>query len=230
MSRSQPNFIMMPEGDRDRTPVDELRRRALRLLQQADEKPEDDYRGRPFAFAAPAALGAAEAPHARALAVSVITMPAVFVVVVLGALALFGKPAARTEASRADAAETLTQPARRPAAAPSLASTTAQGAGAITLGEDSRVAGISLDGERIALHVETPSGAEIVLYDFAQGRVISSAPIVTAFLDSEDRLASLTGAPPIANLVVVAPSPEEIVSASIADGPFAPRIKPRVSD
>jgi len=227
MSRTQPNFVMMPGDDEAESPVNALRRRALRLLQQAESEPYVYDRSRPAAgFAAPAALGPVNAPPARAFAVGVVTMPAVFVVVVLVALALFGKPAANPENDEVAAFETLPQPSARAATSATFAATTGFGNSAIGIGEDARIEGVSLDGDRIALHVESPNGAEIVIYDYVAGRVVALAPIVTASIASNDGLASLTGAPPIARLSLVMPADERTIETKSENAPFAPRVKP----
>jgi hypothetical protein len=207
MARSEPNFIMMAED----SPPDEataLRRRALRLLRDPIDDPQREEFRR---FEAPRVEAAPiPPPPARALMVGLVTTPAVFIVVVLVALALFGKPAPQAE-SVADS--TLEQPAApRPATRPAFAA--AQGP-AIELSEDTRVAAIALDGERIALHIESPAGQEIVVYDYAKARVIASAPIRTAALEAGDSLAMLTGAP----------TPQ-----SAAETPVAPAVKPRAGD
>lgn len=225
MARAEPNFIMMAE-DEETSPVDHLRRRALRLLQAADEAPDNGGR-RPYqGFAAPAAMGPARPEPARAVAVGVVTMPAVFIVVVMGALALFGKPASEPRAASID---TLEQPASRPATEATFASS--KSAPAISLGEDRRVRSISLDGDRVAMHVESPMGSEIVVYDFVAERVVATAPIVSAALESYDQLAAITGAPPpVVNLATVAPAPESPIESRTATAPVPPTMKPKSAE
>lgn len=228
MARAEPNFIMMAQDD-DASPVDQLRRRALRLLQAADEAP-DGARSPRRGFAAPAALGPIKPEPARAVAVGVVTMPAVFIVVVMGALALFGKPASEPRALADTASiDRLEQPASRSATAATLASS--KSAPAISLGEDRRVTSISLDGDRVAMHVESPMGSQIVVYDFVNERVVATAPIISASLDSRDQLAALTGAPPpVVNLATIAPAAEPLIDTKLADAPIPPTIKPRSAD
>jgi len=230
MSRTQPNFVLMADDAEARSPVEELRRRALRLLQQADETPETDPRPRHAGFGAPAAIGPIDPPPARALAVGVVTMPAVFVVVVLVALALFGKPAAGPENESEDGVEMLAQPEARPATGPAFASTAGFVDNGLGISEDSRIESVSLDGDRVAIHVESPSGAEIIIYDFIERRVIAATPIVTAALSTDVRLAYLTGAPPVANLSTIVPSTEPTIETKSASGPLAPRVKPNPVD
>lgn len=226
MARAEPNFILMAEEETP-SPVDQLRRRALRLLQAADEAPDDNDRRPRLGFAAPAAMPPVQPAPARALAVGVITMPAVFIVVVLGALALFGKPASEPRGdAAAPAIATLDQPASRPATSATFASSRP----AITLGEDRRVTSISLDGDRIALHVESPMGSEIVVYDYVGERIVASAPIVSASLETGDELAALTGAPPVASLAIVMPASGPAIETRSANAPNPPAIKPKSAD
>lgn len=235
MAPSEPNFILTPDDGALRS-VDQLRRRALRLLRQTGaEEARDD------GFAAAARDGIDPAPAspapARAVMIGVVTMPAVFIVVVMGALALFGKPAAPEKAaSQTAAVETLAQP--RGAVGVSLAAAKAgrTATRGIMLGEDMRVADISLDGDRVALHVESPMGEEIVIYDFARGEVVAEAPIETASVEAVDSLAMLTGAPQPAPNPFAASAPETVaatapvVEARVAATPGAPSMKPRQSN
>ncbi len=196
MSRTEPNFILMETAE-DESPVEQLRRRALRLLQPDETSSRDDGARREYHFAS-ASQAAAPAP-ARAVAVGVVTMPAVFIVVVMVALALFGKPIAHSQpAIQAAEIDRLDQPAATPALSAIAASAPAGAvAGLIPLSEDTHVVGISLDGDRLALHVESPMGAEIVIYDFKQHRIVETAPIETAAVEADDSLAMMTGAPSI---------------------------------
>lgn len=242
MTHSEPNFILTPD-DAPRS-VESLRRQALRLLQQAGDEEEPSGRA---TYAAPhdnPAPHAGPAP-ARAVMVGLVTMPAVFIVIVMGALALFGKPVATNAAptDRASQVARLEQPAGTPALGASLASARSKKAAAagITLGEDMRIADISLDGDRVALHVESPMGQEIVIFDYARGEVVAAAPIETASSETVDSLAMLTGAPqpavkaatlppPVAVDVAAAPAPAPVEIASVAAAPRAPTMKPRGSN
>lgn len=218
----------MMAGDDNPSPVDQLRRRALRLLQQAEDAPHEPGRRHP-GFAAPAAMAADRPAPARALAVGVVTMPAVFVVIVIAALALFGKPATEPTFERgASTLEMLDQPAARAATPATFAA--ARSTPSISLGEDRRVTSISLDGNRIALHVESPLGSEILVYDYVAERVIASAPIVSASISARDQLGALTGPPPVSNLALIAPSREPLIGATARDEIRSPTIKPRASE
>ncbi len=213
MSRSEPNFILTP--DEAPRSVEQLRRQALRLLQQAGD---GEGASAPGGAAYPGShaddtASASPAP-ARAVMIGVVTMPAVFIVVVMGALALFGKPASNgVDSTRTAAVETLAQPKGSPALGATFASAKSARAGAlaITLGEDMRVANISLDGDRVALHVESPMGQEIVIYDYARGEVVAETPIEMSSVETVDSLAMLTGAPQ------PAPKPAPTASTTSAD-------------
>jgi len=241
MSGSEPNFVMTADGEAPKS-ADQLRRQALKLLQQGDDAREWERRFQGAAGAAPErAERAGEPAPARAVMIGVVTMPAVFLVVVMGALALFGKPVGETKGAAAVAdVETLEQPSTVQATSPSFAAarSTAASRPAIALDEDMRIADISLDGDRVALHVESPFGQEILIYDYAKGRVVAEAPIETASVEAVDSLAMLTGAPQAAPKIV-APSPtasavetppEVAAPSQPAATPRAPSIKPRGSN
>ncbi len=211
MPRSEPNFMMLPE-DAAIESVEKLRRQALRLIHGEAPAGERSERGGPSAFFSKAAESAAEdtAPG-RALMVGVVTMPAVFLVVVLLSLSLFGRPAPRTGSSPARAAvDTLVQPAQKQATGATFSSTgrTTARIPAIHLDEDAKVADLALDGDRVALYVEGPMGRQIYVYDYALGRMISETPIETAALDAGDSLGMLTG-PPVASVKLTPPTPSK---------------------
>ena len=203
----EPNFIMVPP-DAATASVERLRRRAQRLLTETQE----EVAGMKPRAAAPdvAQGGAARAPAASMIA-GVIAMTAAFLAIVLAAIALFGKPETPQPAA-APAVDRLAQPAAPRAARPIFASATNEARGAIALGEDARIASIALDGDRVALSIESPAGREILIYDYREGRQIGAAQIETIGDDAVDTLGMLTGPPP----APAAPGTAE-----------APRIKPR---
>lgn len=241
MSSGDPNFVMVP-SEGPSPSVERLRRQALRLLHQGGEQDPDadlaathpkDGETRNFDHSP------ASAPPAQSMMVGIITMPAVFFIVVLGALALFGAPAAVKPVAAAPSAQastaSLQQPAQARAAEPVFASAPSGKPLAIALSDDQRVRSIALDGDRVALHIEGPEGQEILVYDFLQGRVIAEAPINTASLDAADVLASLTGPPPAAPksapaIAAAIELSDPFVSTPIAEGesvpPRAPILKP----
>ncbi len=238
MAQDEPNFILLGADEAPQA-MDSLRRRALRLLQAAgDDEPRDDRR-EAMGFASPAPMSAAEAAPARALAVGFVTMPAVFLVVVMGALAMFGRPAEKQAAETAALHETLQQPASRAASDPVLASAekTAKGIG---IGEDESIGAIALDGDRLAVQVEGPSGARIVIYDFVREETIASPALDVALSAETDRLGALTGPPETPSLAVIelaadvqepAPAaPEAALTARSDISPTTPTLKPHASE
>lgn len=220
MSASQPtadqNFVMVPP-DPATGSVERLRRQALRLLTEAKDDADDQGR-REAGTSAEAARESAAATPAASVIASVIAMPAAFLVVVFVAIALFGEPGAQRSAA---APETLTQPAAARAASPIFASAEKDIRGVIPLAEDARIASIALDGDRVALSIESPAGREILVYDFRAGRRIGGAQIETVRADAVDTLSMLTGPPPAAPQVA-APAPERVLAVE-------PRLKPRTT-
>ncbi len=207
----EPNFVMVAP-DSATASVERLRRQALRLL---GESPDEEADATARAARAPedGRDRGAVSPTSSMIA-GVIAMPAAFLAVVFGAIALFGKPGAAPAA--APGFEQLAQPAPARATGPTFASATNDARGIITLAEDARIASIALDADRIALSIESPAGREILIYDFRQGRQIGAAQIETIRTQAVDTLGMLTGPPP----ALAAPAAE----AGPAD---APRIKPR---
>jgi len=176
MSQGEPDFIPL-EGAESSTQVDRLRRHALRLLQQSGDSAADGDVPPELSSKVP------DAAPARAFAVGFITMAAVFAAVVVGALAVFGQPVDRqAQEPSAPFTERLDQPARRPAASPTpiRMETAFDSFPEIVLPDDMQVLGISLDGDRVALHLTGPLGAEIRVFDLTQGRFIASAAIRTS--------------------------------------------------
>ncbi len=219
MSNPEPNFVMVAP-DAATESVERLRRQALRLLSETREEDDAPSSGRDGLRRDPEP----PAPRASSMIAGVLAMPAVFLAIVFVALALFGKPG-EAEPAMADASETLSQPARSPAAGPTLAAAPSDARGVIALPDDARVAAIALDGDRIALHVEGPAGREIVVYDYREGRQIASAVIDTYSTEATDTLSMLTGPPP-----AVAAQPEPAAIAAPAPSPAftgEPRLKPR---
>lgn len=229
-SDPEPNFVMM-DADEPPKSAEQLRRQALRLLQQGgDEAERDEFLRRAREYAGPQAPAAPAAPApTRAMIFGAATVPAVFIVVVMAALALFGKPADRAgETDDTAPIASLEQPAATPATGASFASARPR---PIALGEDMRIADISLDGDRVALHVESPMGQQILIYDYAKGRVIAEAPIETASIEAVDALAMLTGAPPPATpAAAIAPPPIADPAANVPARPQPPSMKPRRRD
>lgn len=125
---------------------------------------------------------AASAIGARNLLIIIITMPLVFLVVVVGILAVFGGPGdgagpAREGAVRSTPAATLEEPdmaGRRAVLPVPAAESLAPG---IALPAGARAGAIALDGDRLALRVDAEDGAMIVIYDLAENAVIKTIPL-----------------------------------------------------
>ncbi|MHA7872215.1 MAG: hypothetical protein ACX939_07695, partial [Hyphococcus sp.] len=140
-----------------------------------------------FQEAAPTASSVANMIGTRNLLIIIVTMPFVFLVVVMAIIAVFGRPAG--DAAGDDRSAVISTPA---AAAPTAdnaqrvvlpipaASTDAADAvqGAIALPAGAEAGAISLDGDRLAVRIESEDGAMIVIYDLAQNAVVQTVPLV----------------------------------------------------
>ncbi|GAB4533375.1 MAG: hypothetical protein Kow00133_21290 [Amphiplicatus sp.] len=108
------------------------------------------------------ALPIASAIGARNLLIIIITMPLFFLGVFLAALLIFGPKEARE-------------------AAPVAAAARAQSFQPIALPAGARVSAMTLDGDRLALSVETEAGARrVIIYDLAAGAVAAEIPLAAA--------------------------------------------------
>ena len=222
----EPNFVMVPP-DPATDSVERLRRQALRLLTESADAFSEDERRAPDPKNSEPRADPARAPAASMIA-GLIAMPAAFLAVVFIAIAVFGRPGEARPAA-ATAPERLAQPAGARAMGPTLASAAAQTRGVITLADDARIASIALDGDRVALSVESPAGRESVIYDYRAGREVGSAQIETVRNVAVDTLSMLTGPPPAA-VAPTAPAvvaPVEEAPAAKAVPADAPRQKPR---
>lgn len=212
ISNPEPNFVLVaPDPATDK--VERLRRQALRLLTETcdDDAPEPP----PVQGRDTARRDSEPAPgSAPSMIIGVLAMPAVFLAIVFVALSLFGKPGDEAQ-SLAAAPEALAQPARAAAV-----SSAPDPRSVIALADDVRIQSIALDGDRVALHVEGPSGREIVIYDYREGRQIAAAAIETFSTEAADTLSMLTGPPPSAAPAMPAPVAES--------APPAPRVEARL--
>ncbi len=113
---------------------------------------------------APGFGGLAQSIGTRTLWIIILTMPAVFLVVVAAIIAVFGKP--KREAP--DIAE------------PVVVEETAAASGApapISLKAGESAGAIALDGDRLAVRVDGPDGVVVVIYDIARKEEIARIPI-----------------------------------------------------
>lgn len=128
--------------------------------------------------ASPGGLPLAQAIGTRNLLIIIITMPLVFLVVVLGTITIFGRPGAEREAAPEERVsielnrdmETLAVPpsALQQAAAPSDIALSIDPAPLI-LPAGAGISSMAIDGDRLVLRVEDEGGGEIVIYDLKKG-------------------------------------------------------------
>jgi hypothetical protein len=146
-----------------------------------DEHSQD----RPKAPAGASYSGLAQAIGSRNLLIIIVTMPVVFLVAVMAAISIVGRPGAK-EAEPVVEASVLSQPAEFAtsqnaladaarsealAATPAAAAVAAQSA-PLVLPRGATIGAMALDGDRLALRVEGENGGEIVIYDLARGATI----------------------------------------------------------
>lgn len=121
----------------------------------------------------------AHAIGAHNLMIIIITMPLVFLIVVMATIAIFGRPGAGKESSAAveRVVATLAQP--EPVAAgtagvvaPSPASLKVDPAPLI-LPPGADITAMALDGNHLALRIINKDGGEIVVYDLSTGAALS---------------------------------------------------------
>ncbi len=138
-----------------------------------------------FTEAAPSAGGVASMIGTKNLLIAIVTMPFVFLVVVMTIISIFGSPdkertAAKPAASAAHAAAKLEQPALagQQAVAP-IAISAQELSSAIAIPAGASAGAISLDGDHLAVRIDGENGAMIVIYDVAEGAVIRTIPLTT---------------------------------------------------
>lgn len=115
--------------------------------------------------------GLAQAIGTRNLWIIILTMPAVFLVIVAAIIAVFGKPGGqKTAAADAPApAAVAAAAAEAPAHVPE----------AISVPAGAAPGAIALDGDRLAVRLDGPDGAVVVIYDLAKGEVVARVPFKT---------------------------------------------------
>lgn len=126
----------------------------------------------------PPGLPLAQAIGTRNLLIIIVTMPLVFVLVVVATLSVFGRPGAgRERAAATTPVATLEQPAAR------VTLPLAANAGApapLILPRGGALGAMALDGDRLALRIDTPEGGQIVIYDVVRGVEIQRIEIAEA--------------------------------------------------
>jgi len=151
-----------------------------------------------FEEAAPSAGSVAAMIGTKNLLIAIVTMPFVFLVVVMAIISIFGSPdkdrsaareapaeaaspvATQAETQAATQAATLEEPALsgQQAVIPIPTSATALSS-AISIPEGARAGAISLDGDRLAVRIDGESGAMIVIYDLEKGEPVQIIPLTT---------------------------------------------------
>ncbi|MEZ5895197.1 MAG: hypothetical protein R3C51_02240 [Parvularculaceae bacterium] len=147
-------------------------------------------------FYRPYALAPTARTQARSIMLAALTMPAVFIVVVLASIAVFGQPQSdvATPAAKTASADTVLEQPARGAVSPSNVALQSDAfyAAPVMLDADARVTSISLDGDRVAMHVESAGGVEIIIYDLTRGRTVAAVPIKMSAAAGADHLAMVT--------------------------------------
>ena len=161
--------------------------RSLEVEFGSNQQNRSDDTGPDFRDAVPTASSVAGMIGTKNLLIVIVTMPFVFLVVVMAIISIFGRSddavsdvnrvvqsISPTNASLEEPAITEPQRVILPIAA------TADGSlRGITLPVGAETGAMSLDGDRLALRIETGEGPMIVIYDLAQNTVVQTVPILT---------------------------------------------------
>jgi hypothetical protein len=137
-----------------------------------------------FTEAAPSAGGVGAMIGTKNLLIAIVTMPFVFLIVVMTIISIFGAPdkdrsAKAPAAISIPASVTLDQPALtgQQAVAPIEASLPASAA--IVIPKGASAGAMSLDGDRLAVRIDGESGAMIVIYDLSKGEPVQIIPLTS---------------------------------------------------
>ena len=137
-----------------------------------------------FREAAPAASSVAGMIGTKNLLIIIVTMPFVFLVVVMAIIAIFGNPGEEDATAAAESASPVVETIaiEEPTVESQrvvlpIPAATDDVMGAIALPAGAEAGAISLDGNRLAVRVESNDGAMIVIYDLAQNTVVQTVPI-----------------------------------------------------
>ena len=117
----------------------------------------------------------------RNLLIAIITMPLVFIVVVIGIIAIFGDKDDESQIAGTGPELVRSTPLVETLSEPALSPTNVVVAGtapeAIILPQGADIGAMSLDGERLAVRIDGPDGAMVVIYDLGLGAVVQTVPI-----------------------------------------------------
>lgn len=119
--------------------------------------------------------GLAQSIGTRNLWIIILTMPAVFLVLVAAIIAVFGKPKGQEADIAAPAA--AQKDAIVEASAPPLMKAPASANAPITLQAGEAAGAMALDGDRLALRLDGPDGVVVVIYDIAKGEEVARIPV-----------------------------------------------------
>jgi len=170
-------------------------------MMKFDRKEEERREADPLEFseAAPTAQSVGAMLGAKNLLIIIVTMPFVFLVVVMAVIGLVGKPDKTSPVISANAepsgmvrsveavdgalssgvADSDVAASGQRVVLPMPASLTTL-ASAIELPAGATPGAISLDGDRLALRVDTEDGTMIVIYDLSRDQLVKTIPLVEA--------------------------------------------------
>lgn len=147
---------------------------------------EDELKVPPGPDVATGAASIANKIGVRNLLIIIVTMPLVFLIVVMAALSIAGKPGKKEDAVVAGAVlstpadiAVLDQPSRSALAA-TPASLFAGDPAPLVLPSGGKIGSMALDGDRLVLRVDSAQGGELVVYDLARGDVIQRIKVTKA--------------------------------------------------
>lgn len=143
----------------------------------------------------------------RNLLIIIVTMPLVFIVVVAGIIMLFGSP--RDKDSEQQTARSAVHSTPIEAADAALAIAASDGS-AIVLPDGAAAGAISLDGDQLAVRIDSDEGAAIVIYDLTQSRVVQTVPLRRA-------------------ATVIEPAPRRAASTRVVSKPPSQPVSTRVA-
>ena len=132
----------------------------------------------------------AHAIGTRNLMIIIITMPLVFLIVVMAVISVFGRPGTDRQPGVAPMAaapaglEMLDQPLQ-PATGPSPASL-ALAPAPLVIPEGAAITSMALDGDRLVMRVEGVGDGELIVYDLGRGSVTQRIPVMAEILSADD--------------------------------------------
>lgn len=131
----------------------------------------------------------AHAIGARNLMIIIITMPLVFLIVVMAVISIFGRPGDNNDPRLAPVAsatglETLSQPLGGVTTPSAVAY--AISPAPLVVPEGASISSMALDGDRLVMRVEGVGDGEIIIYDLARGAVVQRIPVMAQLASDAD--------------------------------------------